>query len=368
MVHRLPNRLVLQVRGDDFAEIRQAVEALKAELAAIDGVTDISDDDTSGQRVLSVAINSDALQRARISPAQLSRTLRLLVDGEVVASLRDLGEEIDVRVRAQRSQLNSIDELLQTDIPSAGGGLVSLSTLLDAEYTTGQDSINHYNFRRAIIIEADIDATKANTIAVNNRVKDVWKNELQRQFPSIDLDFSGLLDDIQDSIQAMIVLFGLGMGLIYIILGTQFKSYFQPLLILCTVPMAFAGVLTGLLFNGNPLSLYTLLRGRGLGRYFGELGDCTHRDSQWSPSPWYARAIRDLIRRTAARCTDTDYLTQYHRRLVFSSDRARWALLDMGTYRHLNRLGAVLLDAADTVFDPAIVQPFYAAQVWRCRP
>jgi multidrug efflux pump subunit AcrB len=46
--------------------------------------------------------------------------------------------------------------------------------------------------------------------------------------------------------------------MIYLILGTQFESYFQPLLIIFTIPMALIGVLLGLWLTGNPLSLYTL--------------------------------------------------------------------------------------------------------------
>ena len=42
------------------------------------------------------------------------------------------------------------------------------------------------------------------------------------------------------------------------ILGTQFRSYWQPLLILVTVPLAFTGVVLGLLVTNNPISLYTL--------------------------------------------------------------------------------------------------------------
>ena len=53
-------------------------------------------------------------------------------------------------------------------------------------------------------------------------------------------------------------LFLLGLGLIYLIIATQFRSYFQPLLILSTVPMAFTGVVFGLVLTRNPLSLYTL--------------------------------------------------------------------------------------------------------------
>ena len=54
------------------------------------------------------------------------------------------------------------------------------------------------------------------------------------------------------------ILFIAGLGIMFAILGTQFKSYFQPFMILSTVLMAFTGVTYGLLVSNNPLSLYTL--------------------------------------------------------------------------------------------------------------
>jgi len=84
-----------------------------------------------------------------------------------------------------------------------------------------------------------------------------WATEAAR-FPGVSIDYSGELDDIQESLDAMGRLFLLGIGLIYLILATQFRSYWQPMLILATVPMAFTGVTAGLLVSGNPLSLYTL--------------------------------------------------------------------------------------------------------------
>ena len=56
----------------------------------------------------------------------------------------------------------------------------------------------------------------------------------------------------------MLVLFAFGTGLIYLILAAQFRSYFQPFLILVTLPLAFTGVAFGLLISRNPLSLYTI--------------------------------------------------------------------------------------------------------------
>jgi multidrug efflux pump subunit AcrB len=66
------------------------------------------------------------------------------------------------------------------------------------------------------------------------------------------------LDDIQESLDAMLLLFLFGISLIYLLIGTQFKSYFQPLMILVTVPLAFIGVVIGLIITQNPLSLYTM--------------------------------------------------------------------------------------------------------------
>ena len=82
--------------------------------------------------------------------------------------------------------------------------------------------------------------------------------KIRVQYPSIDLDFSGELDDIKESLDAILILFVFGIGVMYAILGTQFQSYWQPFMILSTIIMAFTGVTYGLLVSGNPLSLYSL--------------------------------------------------------------------------------------------------------------
>lgn len=247
----------LKVRGDEFAEIRRAATALKAIMAGQPAIHDITDDDNPGRLELRLTVDHDASRRAGISPLQVARTLRLLVDGEVVASMQDGGEELEVRVRARPQDFASLDGLLQQTLPVAGGGNIALAELVNAETRRGPAGIRHYNFRRTITIEADLNRELLDTVAANRWLAQEWE-VIRADYPDIDLDFSGELDDIMESLNAIGVLFLLGAGLIYLILGTQFKSYFQPLLILATIPMAFTGVVMGLLVTGNPLSLFTL--------------------------------------------------------------------------------------------------------------
>lgn len=247
----------VKVKGDRYDEIRRAADDLKALLATIPGVRDITDDAVRGRMELVLVPDFDAIARAGLDVAEVRQALRLLVDGEVIASLQHRGEELDVRLQASPGGIEAIDRLLDLRLPAADGGGVTLRELFHQRREEGLGNIRHYDFRRAITVEADIDPAITDTLSVNRTLQARWE-EIQPRYPTLDLDFSGELEDLQESLDAIALLFVFGIGLMYLIIGTQFRSYFQPLMILVSVPMAFTGVILGLLLTQNPLSLYTL--------------------------------------------------------------------------------------------------------------
>lgn len=247
----------IKVRGNDFPEIRAAVTDLQELLAGMPAVSDIVTDDTPGSSVLNLRLDTDAVRRAGLNPAAVARIVRLLVDGEVVATLQDKGEKVDVRVRARADSQLDIEAILRQSIALPGGGVTLLGNLVKHEANVVKDNIRHYNFKRTITVEADLDKQQLDTRQANQQVIAAWQM-LRARHPAIDLDFTGELDDIQESLDSIFVLFLFGLGLIYAILGTQFRSYFQPFMVIASVPMAFTGVAIGLFINGNPLSLFTL--------------------------------------------------------------------------------------------------------------
>jgi multidrug efflux pump subunit AcrB len=256
----------IKVRGDDLQQIHTAANALKEILRDIPAIKDIVDDATKGRNELNLIFDSHAIQNSGLTPAEIARNLTLLVDGEIVASMQHMGEELEVRVKAAPRKLHNVEAVLYTQIvlPSINsstnnstGNSRPLSYFLSHETTTGPGNIRHYNYRRAITVEADLDKNLMNTVEANDLIRQRWL-EISHQYSENDLNFSGQLDDIDESINSMFQLLLFGVLLIYAILGTQFKSYFQPLIIISTIPMAFTGVTLGLLITGNPLSLYTL--------------------------------------------------------------------------------------------------------------
>ena len=247
----------VKVRGDDIDEIRRAVIALEDILAKTPGVGDIANDDTTGGMELGLQLNPDTITRSGLNPADVARTVHLHADGEIVASMQHRGERLDVRVRAQPTQLQDIDDFLGNTIGLEDGGSVPLGELLLHEERVTVSNIRRYNFRRAVTVEASLDAAITDTLTANGLISEGWQ-QIASQYPGVSLDFSGELDDIRESLGAMVVLFVLGLGLVYLILGTQFKSYSQPLIVLAAIPMAFIGVVFGLFISANPISLFTL--------------------------------------------------------------------------------------------------------------
>lgn len=248
----------VKVRGDDPLQIRAAADRARAILEAMPGVRDITDDDVLGGMELRLRLNPDAITRAGLNPADVIRSIRLLTDGEVVAAMQEQGEPLEVRVRVQQRQAQQIDDYLRQSIALPDGSAVSLANLVTVETMPVAREIRHYNLQRAITLSGEIEDSETDTVTVNRRLQARWEAEQARFYPSVTLDFTGELDEIEESLDSIGLFFLIGLGLIFLILGTQFRSYVQPVIVLITVPLAFAGVVIGLMISRTPLSLYTL--------------------------------------------------------------------------------------------------------------
>ena len=196
-----------------------------------------------------------AVQRAdvKLNEAQLASAERNLAKCVIRAPFAAV-----VRARlARRDAETDIAAILDDPIALPGGGSVPLRQLVQIETRTSRGIIKHYGLKRSVTVTGDLDKTLTDTGKANDILKAEWQ-KIRLQHPNADLDFSGELDDLDEALDAMKLLFLLGLGLIYMILAAQFRSYFQPMMILISVPMAFTGVALGLLISRNPMSLYTL--------------------------------------------------------------------------------------------------------------
>ena len=106
-----------------------------------------------GRSELVLEFDTDAITRTGLNPGEIGRTLMLLVDGLVVADMRDAGEKLGGTGAGGRRGTTRISPIFCSSVCRIDGGGIALADLAKVS-RRGLGNIRHYNFRRAITVEA----------------------------------------------------------------------------------------------------------------------------------------------------------------------------------------------------------------------
>ena len=248
----------LGVRAKDYDEILPAVSELKKILTDIKGVTDINDSYAMGKEELRINVNSREAASSGLSVASVGNTVRAAYEGIVATSIRELDEEIDVRVslpKADRTRASSLDELL---IPNATGQLVRLSSVAKVTKTQGLLAYEHEAHQREVKVTAEVDTKEISAVVANNKVRE-FLPELRKKFPGVGIDFGGEDEDTAESMASLLRAFVIALIGIFLILVMTFKSILQPMVVLITVPLGIIAVIWAFFLHGMPLSFMGML-------------------------------------------------------------------------------------------------------------
>ncbi len=242
------------VKGKYFEELEAIADELKSKLAKIPGVTDINDNYALGQEEIKLHIDEDKASEYGLTVQQIALTTRNAFEGTKATVFRDGDEEIDVIVKFSESTRRGVEDVEDLKLMGAMGVPVPLRDVAQLSVAQGYSTIHRYKQERAITITANVDESVASGVQVNQRLHDHF-DKISPRYPGYALESGGEFAEFQQVFSDIPVFFAFGIMLVYFILGTQFRSFLQPLIILMTVPFAFIGAMVGLITSGNPLSI-----------------------------------------------------------------------------------------------------------------
>jgi multidrug efflux pump len=255
----------VKLKGKYFPEIESAADQLTAWLKSQNGVIEVGSDFEEGKREIDFRVDRERAALYGLTVGQVGMALRNAIDGATAVSMYDGDEAIDIVVRVSKSFIRRPEDFLKLPIRTPMGTTVTLGNVAGYSIKTGLNEIRRYKQQRAITIFANLDENqdtsggepKTDSMKVNNDLKEFFVS-IARTCPGVSLDFSGEFKEFQEAFVGIVQLFVFGVLLMFSILGVQFRSYIQPLVILLTIPLAFIGAMFGVLISGNPFSLVTL--------------------------------------------------------------------------------------------------------------
>jgi multidrug efflux pump len=188
---------------------------------------------------------------------ELSPYVQLVTSGVTIGSYRpdDAKDELDIRVRLPQEQ-RSFDALDSLRIIT-NQGLVPVSNFIDREAVQKVASISRRNGQYTMGVRANVEGTKEDgtPITAAEKVEQLKSWIAEQEWPStVDFEFSGADEQTQET-NTFMMQAGIGaMALMFLILLTQFNSFYQVFITLSTVVMSVAGVLLGMLITGQAFS------------------------------------------------------------------------------------------------------------------
>jgi HAE1 family hydrophobic/amphiphilic exporter-1 len=186
-----------------------------------------------------VTIDREKAKAMGVSLAQISTTLNVFMGSEYINDFDYNNRTYRVFVQADQPFRMNAGDLHSYYVRSDSGQMVPLDNLVTVSESAGPPVIAHYNLFRSV----EIDGSAAPGYSSGQALDGMGKLATANMMQGMKYEWTGLtLDELESSGKA-IVIFGLGILVVYLTLSAQYESFALPFIILLAVPMAVLGAL-----------------------------------------------------------------------------------------------------------------------------
>ncbi len=199
-----------------------------------------------------VTIDREKAKTMNIPLSQITDTLSVFMGSQYVNDFDFNNRTYRVYVQADQPFRMSASALHSYYVRSDSGQMVPLDNLVTVKNSSGPPVVNHYNLFRAV----EIDGSPAPGYSSGQGLTAMEDLAKHYEMPGMTYQWTGLtLDEIESSGKALII-FGLGILVVYLTLSAQYESFALPFIILLAVPMAILGALALVSWRGLSDDVY----------------------------------------------------------------------------------------------------------------
>ncbi len=199
-----------------------------------------------------VTIDREKAKAMGVSISQIATTLNVFMGSEYINDFDYNNRTYRVFVQADRPFRMKSTDLHSYYVRSDAGQMVPLDNLVTVGASAGPPVITHYNLFRAV----EIDGSAAPGFSSGQALAGMEKLAKSNMMQGMGFEWTGLtLDELESSGKALII-FALGILVVYLTLSAQYESFALPFIILLAVPMAVLGALGLVMLRGYANDVY----------------------------------------------------------------------------------------------------------------
>ena len=247
--------LTITLLGDDAAALNQGVARLETGMRRLPGFSNVAPSAGVERPEIKITPRLDEAARFGVSTEAISNAVRIATIGDIAANLAKFraGDRlIPIRVQSQLSLRGDLGAMEALSVTGAGGLSVPLLAVADFSMSQGPASIDRYDRVRRVVLGADL----ARGLALGAAIQQVNALPEARSLPpGVRLQNGGDAEIMGEVFTGFAIAMGTGLLLVFAVLILLFRSVFQPVTILLSLPLSLGGVILALLLTGQPISM-----------------------------------------------------------------------------------------------------------------
>jgi hydrophobic/amphiphilic exporter-1 (mainly G- bacteria), HAE1 family len=243
------------LQGADNAVLLDLTTKMSSALREIPGLVNVNASVKPGKTEIDFEPDRRRIADDGLTVQEVALSLRSAVDGLVLTTYREGGDEYDIRVSLKERDLRGIDDLGNIPVVSPRGTF-PLSRYAKLSLASGSNRLTHTDKVPSVIFSADLlpgatqseaqAAIDAKIAAMNMPAGYIVKN-------------AGMAQVFQETIRDLIIVFVLAVVIVFMILAATLENFRQPLIILGSVPLALVGVILSVAMTGVTINMFAML-------------------------------------------------------------------------------------------------------------
>jgi len=245
----------LIVNGPDRKDVQKAAEIVESVTKKVPGTADVRLSSESGNPETRIDIDRQKLADFGLSIADVGTALNVALQGNDNSKFRDGDDDYDIKISLDKFDRSKISDIENLTFVNKRGQAVQLMQFANVYQTTGPTKLQRINRIPEVTVYSQAVGRPTGTIG-----QDIKKALSKVNLPKgIEILYWGDLKNQADAFSSLGLALIAAIIFVYMVMVALYDSYFDPFVILFSIPLAMIGALLALALTMKSLNIFSIL-------------------------------------------------------------------------------------------------------------
>ncbi len=249
--------IAVKIFGRDMQTLNRLAGQVKAEMASVPGVVDLSIEERAHLPVTTVRFDRGALTRYQLTVREVSETIEVAFQGRSVSQVLEGASAFDLVVMYPEREREDVQAVRQTMVRTPDGAWVPLEALAKIEEGVGINQIGREHGERKVVVMCNV-GEGADLVSVVEAIRARVDSRIERP-TGYYIEYGGQFEAAQQATRTLSWLGLLVIAGVFVLLFWALKDWRDASLVMLNLPLALIGGVVGVYLAGGVLSVASII-------------------------------------------------------------------------------------------------------------